>query len=102
MKITTEQLNEYYMLKSKKDIWFKYLTDNKKHWPNGFTLKRLEKVKSFVLTDKDIMFDLMERHSGNELTPEEMKEDDVENFNHCISNFAINILYKMRELNIIK
>lgn len=98
MQLTTQQLDEYY----NKLLWFNYIKDNKKYWPNGFTLKRLEKVKTSVISDKHIMFDLMERHSGNEFTPEEMKVANVENYNHCISNFAINILYKMRELNIIK
>lgn len=85
-----------------KNKWFNYIVENKSLWCNGFTLKRLEKVKNFVLNDVHIIFDLLERHNGNQYSPEEMKEIDIINYNHCIGNFTCNILYKMMEEKIIK
>lgn len=85
-----------------KEIWFNYVIQNKLFWANGFTLKRLEKVKFFVLNDKVIMHDLLIRHNGGTLSPDEMKMNDIDNYNHCIENFICNILYKMIEKKIIK
>jgi hypothetical protein len=70
-----------------KEKWFQYVVDNKQHWCNGFTLLRLEKAKKFVLLDKDIMWDLLDRHNGSEQTPEQMKASDIRKFNHCIITF---------------
>ncbi len=86
-----------------KEKWFEYVVENKRLWGNaGITLKRLEKVKDAVLSDKDIMFDLLERHSGNEKTPEEMKTTDYECYNHCIGNFVCSIIYKMMDEGLIR
>ncbi len=85
-----------------RDIWFEYVIKNKDLWPQGFTLKRLEKVKDQVLNDKNIMFDLLKRHGADEKTPEAMKASDSKHYDHCIGNFCCNILYKMRELGIVK
>ena len=85
-----------------REIWYQYLIDNKNHWCNGFTLKRLEKVKDFVLTDNDIMSDLLIRHGGNDICPEGMKIEDLVTFKHAIDNFSCSILYKMIEKGIYK
>ena len=73
---------------NKKEIWFQFVCDNKKYWANGFTLKRLEKVKQYVFDDESIMWDLLVRH--------------VDNFNHCIGNFYCNIFNKMIQTGIYK
>ena len=86
---------------NKKEIWFQFVCDNKKYWANGFTLKRLEKVKQYVFDDESIMWDLLVRH-GKDLTPQQMKESDVDNFNHCIGNFYCNIFNKMIQTGIYK
>ena len=86
----------------KSELWFNYVVANKNLWANGFTLKRLEKVKPLVLSDKDIMFDLLKRHGADNLSPEEMKAKDTHTYNHCIGNFTCNIMYKMMNEGIIK
>jgi hypothetical protein len=85
-----------------KTIWFDYVVNNKNYWANGFTFKRLEKVKEAVFNDVDIMWDLLVRHDGQSLTPAEMEKADRENFNHCIGNFFCNISNKMREIGLTK
>lgn len=85
-----------------KEEWFNYVMANKSLWLPKFTLNRLEKVKEAVLSDPHIMSDLLSRHSGNEFTPEQLKEKDKFTYEHGISNFTCNILYKMRETGLIK
>lgn len=84
------------------DEWFEYVVNNKSLWMPGFTLTRLKKVKQAVLSDRDIVFDLLMRHRGNEYTPTELKGKDKFTYEHGISNFTCNILYKMRETGLIK
>jgi hypothetical protein len=83
-----------------KNKWFDFIVLNKNHWGNGWTLKRLSAVRFAVLNDNNFMFDLLERHGGKDLMPEQMKEKDKEMFSHCIGNFSCNIHYKMIEVNI--
>ncbi len=85
-----------------KEQWFDYLLENKKYWPYGVTAKRLEKIKAAVFADEDIMYDLLERHNGKIVTPQEMLADNKAWFDHCIGNFACNIAEKMRSTSIVK
>jgi hypothetical protein len=78
--------------------WFDYVVADKNLWADGWTTKKLEKVKSAVLSDKDILYDLLERHDGQTMEPEQMKETDKVMYEHCISNFVCNIHYKMMEI----
>jgi hypothetical protein len=85
-----------------KQLWWDYIVNNKKYWANGFTYPRLAKVKEHVFADKDIMWDLMVRHDGANLTPQQMQVSCKETFDHCVGNFFCNIANKMYELKIIK
>ena len=85
-----------------KEVWWNYVVENKKTWVNGFTLQRLWKVRSWVLNDPDIMFDLLYRHNGEKESPEDMKIKEPVSYNHCIGNFVCNIRYRMREVGILK
>lgn len=84
-----------------KEIWFQYIVDNKQYWCHGVTLNRLHKIKDAVLSDKDIMWDLLSRHGADKETPEQMKEIRKETFRHCIGNFSTAILYKMMDKGMI-
>ena len=84
-----------------KEAWFDYVVNNKALWCNGFTIKRLEKVRDAVLLDKYIMSELLQRHEGNMYLPEQMKSHYIVMFNHCIGNFTCSIFQKMIELEII-
>ncbi len=85
-----------------KEKWYVFVIANKNYWTHGMTLKRLDKVKAAVFADEDIMWDLLQRHGGKDKTPEEMKANDKECFEHCIGNFVCNIAYKMAESGIVK
>jgi len=84
------------------EIWFDYVILHKKFWTYGWTVKRLNKVKEFILNDSDIMFDLLERHNCKNIKPELMELNDKQTFLHAIGNFVCNIHYKMMNLKIIK
>ena len=87
---------------SMQELWFSYIMGDKKLWANGFTAKRLEKVKAHVLSDTDILFDLLIRHGGNKTLPAEMKANNPGCYDHCIGNFVCSILSKMMETGVIK
>ena len=84
------------------ELWFKYLIENKCYWVVGFTTIRMNKIKDKVLSDRYIMFDLLERHNGRKFTPEQLKNNDRFMFNHCIQNLASSTFDKMVEHGIIK
>lgn len=48
---------------------------------------RLRKIKNKVLHDKQFWFDIIDRHNGSNRTPEQMKAQNLENYNHCLGNF---------------
>lgn len=85
-----------------KEKWFDFVMNNAYYWTHGMTFRRLERVKEFVFEDKATMDDLLIRHRGHELTPQQMKEMDLELFRHCIGNFVCNIHYIMMDHKIIK
>ena len=84
------------------ETWFSYVIADRKLWCHGFTLNRLEKIKPHVFSDKDIMWDLLKRHDGENLSPQQMKEADYHRYRHCIDNFVCSILNKMMQHNMIK
>lgn len=85
-----------------KEIWYEYVIANKSLWPYGMTLIRLNKVKSAVFADEDIMWDLLVRHGADKKTPEEMMASEKDTYEHCIGNFVCNIIYKMKLEKILK
>ena len=80
------------------NLWFDYVASHKNLWCSGFTAKRLATIRDAVLADSHIMSDLLERHSGAQLTPERMLETDEAMFFHGMGNFTYAISYKIREL----
>lgn len=88
--------------KEMKDIWYDFVMNNKYLWSQKFTIRRLEKVRSKVFLNESIMWDLLLRHGANKETPEEMKQNDKECYDHCMGNFVCNILWQMYDEKIIK
>ena len=74
-----------------KEEWYQFVIDNKQYWANGFTVKRLEKIKEKVFNHNHTMNDLLNRHGGSYLTPDEMIIKSLDQFNHCVGNFVGNI-----------
>lgn len=54
---------------------------------NSITGHRLMKIQAVVLSDDNFWFDVINRHDGLERTPEQMKRDSKENYDHCLGNF---------------
>lgn len=79
--------------------WWDYLLSNKMYWHNGFTERRLSRVKEFILSDADVRWDL-KRHG--EERPYDMKINDPFMYEHCISNFTAHIRMIMIEQKILK
>ena len=51
-------------------------------------MKRLEKVKPIVFKDELFWSDILLRHSGDKMSPKEMKEMDKNHYDHCMGNFS--------------
>ena len=82
--------------------YWQHYCNNKILWGHGVTLKRLEKVKSIIWKDGDFWDDILLRHSGFDKSPEEMKEYDIEVYNHCFGNFMTMVYQSLIEHKIIK
>ena len=78
------------------------MTDEKKHeyWNHfvavffvdgpkypSITGPRLRKIKPIIWTDQDFWFDILCRHLGNDMTPEQMAKFDRKLYEHCLGNF---------------
>ena len=94
--------NSHRNSKQIKDVWYDFILVNKKYWCNGFTTKRLEKVRRNVLEDNYILQDLFVRHGAAGMFPNEHKIENKEMFEHGISNFCAAILDKMIDGKIYK
>lgn len=72
----------------KKNEYWNYFTSQefKKFRTTGMTDKRLEKVKRYAFAYEYLWDDAVQRHGGEEKTPEQMREDDFV-FSHAIGNF---------------
>lgn len=80
MKITEEKKHEY---------WNHFIAA---HFVNGprlprITGPRLRKIKPAIWADKDFWFDILFRHCGNDMIPEQMIKFDGELYKHCCGNF---------------
>ena len=71
----------------KNEYWNHFLT-LKKYWAWGFTIKRLEKIKPDVWEDESFWDDILLRHNGNNISPNEMKNSSLEHYQHCFGNFC--------------
>ena len=83
---------------NKEDFW-KHFLHNSQYWPRGFTVKRLQKVKMLCV---DAVWSDIVRHGGDILTPQQMKINNPENYDHCMSNMGALIresMYKNGILN---
>ena len=88
-------------LESKMKYW-RHFRDNKQFWAVGITEKRLYKARDLGLIDfKPLWDDVLERHNGKNLEPEEMKENPAI-YEHCMSNMTSIIRKWMVDNNIIK
>lgn len=76
------------MRRERKSQYWNYFIKNKKYWGHGVTIKRLEKIEEFIFNDAFFWQDILDRHNGENRSPEEMKSQDKEIYLHMIGNFA--------------
>ena len=71
-----------------KKLYYGYFCNNKQYWGNGFTAKRLDKIKGLLFMDKEFWDDILIRHGGIDFTPEELKEHNQHTYDHCMGNMT--------------
>ena len=88
---------------SKKDMAWQYMLSlPKSHRPHGCTENRLNRVRPFVMDNKDFWEDIVHRHGLVDLSPEELEQQDKEAYEHCEGNFWGQIMEIMWRNKIIK
>ena len=85
----------------KLEYWNHFLTIES-FWGYGVTRKRLERIKPMIWDDNDFWFDVLQRHRGVDCSPEEMRDMDKFNYDHCFGNMAGMIYQSLLENKIIK
>lgn len=54
---------------------------------HGVTATRLRRVKVEIWEDSEFWQDIVWRHGGNDVTPEQMQKRDEVVYQHCLGNF---------------
>jgi len=90
-----------YQHQKKLEYWNHFLC-RKKYWPKLVTIKKLREVLPYILMNKEFWDDILIRHSGEKMEPEQMKRKDPENYKHCFSNMGLMIYKIMIDYRIIK
>ena len=87
---------------NKKIEYWRHFVSQKQFHTHGMTTKRLERVLPFVLVSKNFWEDVLMRHSGDGITPEEMQAHSQQNYEHCMGNMNGMTMQIMIEQRIIK
>lgn len=85
-----------------KAAWWNHFIEQKKFWPHGFTIKRLEKTKPQIWEDSLFWADILMRHGGGSSLPRELERQAPEAYLHLMGNMAGMILQTLVENGIIK
>lgn len=88
----------------KEAIWNYMVALPKKEKPYGCTIEKLAEAKQMIMKDTDFWHDIINRHGLTELdkTIEQLKEKDLETYNHCVGNFWGMLMEKMWKNGIFK
>ena len=84
------------------DQYYDHLIASWKYWCHGFTLARLKRVRQRVVTDTDVLTDILFRHSGRDRDPEQMQVESPETYDHCMGNLAGMTLQTMKTEKVLK
>lgn len=87
---------------SKKNEYWNHFLEQKNFHFFGFTKIRLERAKKIIWHDKDFWWDVLDRHPGMKMTPDEMKTNELDQYGHCIGNMAGMIMQVLIDEKIIK
>jgi hypothetical protein len=88
-------------MEKRKQYWIWFLKQKKYHG-HGFTEIRLEKAWVLIKNDSEFWSDILIRHGGNHMSPQEMEQADRFNYEHCMGNMTGMIMQAMIENGIIK
>lgn len=84
-----------------KDTYWEHYLCLTKYWGHGFTTRRLQKIRPYIMADKSFWLDVF-RHVQNNETPEEMKERDIDVYRHCFGNISGMLMQTFVEKKIIR
>jgi hypothetical protein len=85
----------------KQEYWDHFMS-NKQYWGHGFTEKRLNRIKDKVFMDAPFWADILMRHGGEHLSPNQMEEDSKFNYDHCMGNMTGMLMQTFIEQKIIR
>ncbi len=85
-----------------KTAWWNHFKNNKKLWGNGFTMRRLGTAEQVILADVGLWEDVLSRHGGESMTPEQMMLKKPEIYQHCVGNMTGIIMHILLENKIVK
>jgi hypothetical protein len=71
-----------------------------KRYPS-VTKTRLRKIMPQIMEDDDFWWDIVLRHGGDRMTPEEMATLDPQTYEHCLGNFWGGIHQDMMDAGLI-
>lgn len=83
-------------------MYWNYFLENKMYWPNGVTLKKLEKAEQLIMEDGILWDDILRRHKGYAYWPENMRRLKPDMFQHMIGNMGSMIRENLVRNKIIK
>ena len=91
--------------KGKKEEYWNHFKDTifrKLNKCPSLTDKRMEKLKPIIWNDERFWGDILLRHGGNRMTPEEMKDRNIEWYEHCMGNFSGMLIQTLIRENMVK
>ena len=94
MKVTEEKKHVYW-----NHFVAAYFVEGPKY--AGVTGPRLRKIKPIIWADEDFWFDILHRHSGMDMTPDQMINDGAL-YAHCSGNFWGMICQTLVEEGLLK
>ncbi len=87
---------------NQKTLYWNHFIENKHFWGNGFTLKRLEKIKQIVWDDSLFWDDILIRHGAQYYKPESLQKHQENMYDHCMGNMTGMLMQLFVEHEIIK
>ena len=89
--------------KKKHEYWNHFVATHFVHGPKhqAITGPRLRKIEPIIWADEEFWFDILCRHRGNDMTPDQMLNDGAL-YAHCSGNFWGMICQTLVEKGLLK
>lgn len=76
------------LMRKRREYWNHFVAEAfVTRMPPGVTGPRLRKVRRAILLCDDFWWDIVLRHGGTKLTPEQLRIQDPAQYEHCMGNF---------------